>query len=324
MKFDFFRKKKYKKSEETIPSQPTLNVNLPEIYRGMQVYETESDGFCTFDEDYFAGENYIKTITKKKRKKFAPPKTPPSFFVGIFCGAISVLLLSGSIAFLSLFSKFGGIYTSVTVPDFTSLSESEAISLIKNNYKYFDYSIVYKENPNIDSGFIISQIPPPSTTRKLYGINGRITIKLTISKSQDPITLPNLAGQNTRDVILELQNAGVNVFVSETYSDTVKVGKIISSSHPTGSQLRKNDTIYITSSLGKKIGYVNTPNLVGMSESAAIALLKKQKLDINKVIYKESAFPIGTVIEQNIKEGSSLCEGSKITLSVSSGTNTKE
>ena len=321
MKFNFF-KKKAKKIEIT-PFEDLSKSSLPEIYRGMQIYESESDTFCTFDEDYFAGENY-KTTSKMKRISISPPKTPPTFFVGVFCGALSALILAGGIAFLSLFSKFGGIYTSVTVPNLTTLSEYEAVNLIKSNFKYFDYSIEYKENPNIEDGYVISQIPKPDTSRKLYGINGKITIKITVSKSSTALTLPNIIGQNAREVSLELQNFGVNVKLSEIYSDTVKIGKIISASHPTGSTLKKNDTVYITASLGKKINYVNTPNLIGMSETSAISLLGKIKLNINKVIYKNSTFPIGTVIEQSIKAGSSLREGTKITLSVSNGTATSE
>ena len=316
MKFNFFKKrKKHITTTDLIFENSITDTDLPEIYRGVQIYESESDRFCTFDENYFIGEDYPSE--PKKKITVPPPKTPPTFFVGIFCGALSVLILSGGITFLSLFSKFGGIYRLVTVPDFTSMNETEAITLIKNNYDCFDYSIEYKENPNADDNAVISQTPLPSTMRKLYGINGRICINLTVNKPADPITLPNLVGQNARDVILELKNAGINVFLTEVYSDTVKLGKIISSSHPSGSKLNKNDTIHINASLGKKTKYVDMPELIGISESEAIALLKKEKLNIGKVIYKSSPLPLGTVLEQSIKSGDAVREGSKITISVS-------
>lgn len=321
MKLNFFKKKK--QSTALVSSDDAFKVNLPEVFRGMQAYESDSDRFCTFDEDYFFGENY--EISKVRIKRIIPPpKTPPAFYFGIVCGAISILLISASISFLTLFSKFGGIYKSVTVPNFTSLTEDEAVDLIKNSYDYFDYSIEYKENPNISGGSVISQIPKPATTRKLYGINGHITIKLTVSKPTKTLTLPNLIGQNARDVALELKNAGINVYITKIYSSNVKTGKIISSSHPEGSLLQKNETVYITESLGKKISYVNVPTLIGISETDAITKLKKANLTLNKVIYKSSPLPIGTVIDQSIKEGSSVKEGSKITLSVSGGPFTEE
>lgn len=320
MNFNFFKKKE--RHEELTPSNGSSNdfkTSLPEIYRGMQVYESESDRFCTFDEDYFFGESYDLKQKNKKRKIIPPPKTPPSFFMGILCGTASVLLISGLITFLTLFSKSGGIYRSVTVPDLTSLTEDEAIALIEKERSYLDCKIQYKENPNVKEGSVISQIPKPSTTRKLYGINGRITVKLTVCKPAEKLTLPNLIGQNAREVLLKLQNAGINVSLSEEYSDTVKVGKIISSSHPEGSLLQKNDTVYITASLGKKYALVNVPNLLGMSEVEAIEKLKKENLEVNKVIYKSSELPLGTVIEQSIEPQASVKERSKITLFVSKG-----
>ena len=317
MNFSFFNRKK---NTSDIVLQPLNNSSdLPEIYRGMQVYESEADRFCTFDEDYFAGESY--EIRSRKTISISDPKTPPSFLFGILIGALSILLISGAIAFFSLFSKFGGIYRSVTVPALTSLSEDDAIALIKEDYDCFDYSIEYKYNPHVSKGTVISQIPKPSTMRKLYGINGRICIKLTVSGSNDEITLPDIIGQEARDISLELKNSGINVVISESYSDNVKIGKIIASSHPVGSKLKKNDTIYVTSSLGKKVSYVTIPSIIGKSESEAIAILKGRGLEINKVIYKPSEQPLGTVLDQSIQPGSTVREKSKITLTVSLGNN---
>ena len=315
MNFNIF--KRNKNTADIVLQSPAESAELPEIYRGVQVYETESDKFCTFDEDYFAGETYERRA--RKRINIRDPKTPPSFLLGIFFGSISALLISGGIAFFSLFSKFGGIYRPVSVPDLTSLSESEAIALISESYDCFDYSIEYKDNPHADHGTVISQIPKASTMRKLYGINGRICIKLTVSSSNEEITLPNIIGQEARDISLELKNSGINVVISETYSDNVKIGRIIASSHPVGSKLKKNDTIYITSSLGKKITYVTTPSLTDKSESEAIAILRDRGLEVSKVIYKASDSPLGIVIEQSIEAGSTVREKSKITLTVSKG-----
>lgn len=321
MKFKLFKRKKQENELSLTISTNNPHTSVPEIYRGIQVYEDESDRFGQFNEDAFAGESYE---LKKARKKISPPKTPPSFFAGIFCGAFSILLASGAIAFFTLFSKSGGIYESVTVPNLVSLDESVAISKIRTEYDRLDYSIKYENNPRAAEGAVISQTPKPSTVRKLYGINGRITIKLTVNKSSEPITLPDLTGLLARDVALELRNAGVNVYITETYSDSVKTGRIISSSHAEGSKLKKSDSIYITASLGKKVRYVTVPHLIGLSESAALSLLKKEELEIGKISYKASSLPLGTVIEQSIDRGSSIRSGAKVDVTVSIGSsNTK-
>ena len=56
-----------------------------------------------------------------------------------------------------------------------------------------------------------------------------------------------------------------------------------------------------------------------MSEVEAIEKLKKENLEVNKVIYKSSELPLGTVIEQSIEPQASVKERSKITLFVSKG-----
>ena len=316
MGFKLFKRKSKKNELALTILNDNSSTLYPEPYRGIQIYDDESDRFGQFNEDAFAGENYE---LNRQRKKISPPKTPPSFFAGIFCGALSILLASGAIAFFTLFSKSGGIYKTVTVPSLISLNQSDAISKICNDYDCFDYTIEYKSNPLAEEGAVISQTPNPSTVRKLYGINGRITIKLTVTKSTEPITLPNITGLSARDVSLELQNAGVNVYITEVYSDSVKAGKIISASHSEGSKLKKNDSIYITASLGASVRYINAPSLIGLSESAAISLLKKEELKLGKIIYKASSLPLGTVIEQSVDGGSSLQSGEKINLTISSG-----
>ena len=317
MKFNFFKKAKRKEAELGLTAINGDGASsLPKIYEGVQVYEDESDRFGTFDEDAFAGENYD---LKKAKKVIPPPKTPPSFFAGIFCGTLSILLVSGGIAFFTLFSKSGGVYVSVTVPDLISLDESSALSKIRDEYDCFDYTVEYEENPRTSEGTVIAQTPKPSTVRKVYGLNGRVTIKLTVTKSSEPITLPDINGLSARDVSLELKNAGINVYVSEVYSDAVKAGKIISSSHSTGSKLKKNDSIYITASLGKKIRYVTVPNLLGLSESAALALLSKEELSAGKIKYESSSLPLGTVIKQSVDGESSVRAGKSIDLTVSGG-----
>lgn len=321
MKFNFFKRKKAIKrkisAKETLsPIRYELNVakgSPPQIYRGVAPYETESDRFGIFDEDYFCGENY----EKKKRRTIPPPKTQPIFYLKILLCSTAALLVCGIIIFFSLFSRFGGGYEQIRIPDFTNLSEEDAISRLKEN-QYFNYTVEYRENPTVSYGTVVAQSPAPNTERKLYR-SDKIKITLTVSKKADPITLPNLLGQDARQVALELKNAGVNVTVKEAFSSTVKSGKIISSSLPKGSKLYKNDSIVITKSLGEPISYITVPTLLGLSESEAMSILGKGDFTISDIIYKNSHYPKGLVIEQSISEGLTVRKGEKISLTISIG-----
>lgn len=322
MKFSFFntlKKKKIKVSELQRPVSGRLKSSRsspPQIYRGVTIYESESDRFGSFDEDISLGE-YPRRV--KPRKIIPPPKTPPRFFAGILCGVIIAFSIFCGITFVSLFSKFGGIHRVVKIPSLVNMNEEAAISILNSAPKDFTYEIEYAENPNVPHGSIISQAPNPNAERKLYGLTEKIKIKLTVSKSSEPITLPELCGAEFRIAELELKNAGINVITKEAYSDSVAIGNVISCSHRLGSKLYSGDTVTLTVSLGKRIAYTNVPSLVGLSESEAIALIKRQRLTLSEVSYELSELPIGTVIKQSVDAGASVRELSVISFSVSAG-----
>lgn len=321
MKFNFFKKQKPDLNETEFFSITEENSYTPDIYRGVQIYENDDERFCPFDEDYFAGEEYD---LPKRQIKIKPPKTPPSFFLGMLCAALLIVSLSGGIAFLTLFSKFGGIHRTVTVPALTALTEEQALEALKKEQKNFNYKIKYANNPNVPDGTVISQMPLASAQRKIYGINEKLTVNIVISKKSSPITVPNLTGQSSRDIELELKNAGINVIIEELYSKSVDTGKIIAQSANAGSKLYPNDTVTLTVSAGPPIKYSQVPNVIGLSESKAISLLTVSGFKISSVTYEESALPQGTVTAQSIDSGASLRSGSPIALSVSIGTFAKK
>ena len=316
MNFNFFKKS----NTQEVNVEPTISSMPPEIYRGMQIYESESDKFCSFEEDYFLGEEYDFNHTKKRKKtSIKDPKISPLTFLGFFCGTSLVLILFGAIIFFTSFSRSGGIYQTIKIPSLVGFTESEALTTLSKNKDFFEYSIEYKENPNVPEGTVISQIPASNTERKLYGLGNKISVSLTVSKATEEITIPELSNQKARNVLLELRNAGINVSITEVYSDTIEAGKIISTSIPTGSKIKKNDSLILTVSKGKYQNLLPVPNLLGKPESTAEAMLKRYGFNLGNVIYESSDAPIGTVIAQSADVGASLLEGSKISITVSKG-----
>lgn len=326
MKFNPFKRKKAQKKDEQakqakddifLISSPKIS-ELPQIFQGLEPYESDSDRFAPFDEDAFAGEDYKSTKTKKI---IPPPKTPTSFFAGVFCASLLVLALAGGIAFLSLFSRFGGIYREITIPKLTALTEEQAFAVINDNKDFLQCAVVYEKNPSVPNGEVISQSPTPYTRRKLYGLGKKISVTLTVSKSDEPITLPNLSNQNARDVLLELNNAGINVITQKKHSSSTRAGLVISSSPAEGSLIYENDTVILNVSLGAEQKYQSAPNLIGLSESSAISKIKAEGLSLGDVSYERSELPFGTVIMQSVNAGEAIRSGDELSLLVSLGDN---
>ena len=84
-------------------------------------------------------------------------------------------------------------------------------------------------------------------------------------------------------------------------------------------QLSSGSTVYVTVSAGPNISYVEMPNLIGLSEEAAISKLESCGLSFGSSEFVRSDLDAGTVIGQSTDAFTDIEEHSKIYLRVSSG-----
>ena len=77
--------------------------------------------------------------------------------------------------------------------------------------------------------------------------------------------------------------------------------------------------VYLTVSAGPEIEYVSMPNLVGLSETAAIEKIEANELSYGGSEYVQSDLPAGTVIGQSVENYSLIAAHSKVILRVSTG-----
>ena len=141
-------------------------------------------------------------------------------------------------------------------------------------------------------------------------------IILTISGGEDVVntTVPSVTGETEDDAREKLEAAGFKVTVDYDYSSTVAEGKVIKAS-PSGS-VAKGTTVTITVSRGKQIQNVTMANLVGMTESDASQWLQNNGLSVY-TIYDDSKGEYGKVIACKYSEGTSVPEGTTVTITVS-------
>ncbi len=268
-----------------------------------------SDDFGRFDE---------KSEKKKRRKRPKPPSREWISPYKVF-GALAVTLgVSFVCAFVVIFSLFFGRigrYTTVNIPKF--VSESAMSATAKYN-DIFEYEIVYASNPERQDGIVLSQSPVSGVTRRFYK-GEKIKVTLTVNKDTPTFTLPSVVGKNGRDTELLLKNEGISVDYREEYSHSIPYGEIIAASLPEGAQMRRGDKIVLRVSRGKETEFFTVPNLIGLGELEAIAKLNALRFEVDVVKYEQSKQPIGTVITQSIAAGTTLPEGSRISLTVSGG-----
>ena len=107
--------------------------------------------------------------------------------------------------------------------------------------------------------------------------------------------------------------------IIDEISDSVPRNYVIDMSPAAGTPLEKGDWVYLTVSAGPEIEYVSIPNLVGLSEVAAIEKIEQNELSYGGSEYVTSDLPAGTVIGQSEDSYNLLPAHSKIILRVSTG-----
>jgi beta-lactam-binding protein with PASTA domain len=140
------------------------------------------------------------------------------------------------------------------------------------------------------------------------------TINLTVR-----VTVPNVVGQPQASAEAAIVAAGLTVgAISQANSAVVPAGNVISQNPVGGTLALAGSPVSLTISLGP--APVLVPNVVGMTQPAAEAAILAAGLQVGTVTTANSpTVPAGSVISQNPSAGSSVPEGSSVSLVVSLG-----
>ncbi|MFW0179685.1 Stk1 family PASTA domain-containing Ser/Thr kinase [Rothia sp. P7208] len=141
-------------------------------------------------------------------------------------------------------------------------------------------------------------------------------VLLTLSKGPSQLAIPdNVEGQSEAYVRSALQDAGfVPGRTSTVNSATIPAGMVVSLSKEPGSKVAAGSTIDIVLSDGK----VTVPELIGLSRDQAIAALSAPDvlLSTNIETVQTNAAPAGTVLSQSSAAGTTIGQGSTVTIRV--------
>lgn len=197
----------------------------------------------------------------------------------------------------------------VTVPKVEGMTKDDAIKAL--NEVGLGYRAVVQNSDTVSEGTVISQ---GTAAGKKVAKNTQIIITVSGGKEVKNITVPSVTGKTESEARTALEADGFVVDVDYQYSSTVENGKVIKAS-PSGS-VAQGSTITITVSRGKEIKNVTMANLIGKTESEA-----KQWIDSNglkySVKYTTTSGTYGNVVSCDYSEGTSVPEGTTVTITVS-------
>lgn len=197
----------------------------------------------------------------------------------------------------------------VTVPKVEGMTKDDAIKAL--NEVGLGYRAVVQNSDKVSEGTVISQ---GTAAGKKVAKNTQIIITVSGGKEVKNITVPSVTGKTESEARTTLEADGFVVDVDYQYSSTVENGKVIKAS-PSGS-VAQGSTITITVSRGKEIKNVTMANLIGKTESEARQWLDNNGLKAN-VSYTTTSGTNGYVVSSDYSEGTSVPEGTIVTITVS-------
>ena len=239
---------------------------------------------------------------------------------------VSTLLGAGIVLFVAL-AIFGWLWNywlrdlfsdpeRVTIPNFVGSSYEEIINN-KEFQNIFVFVPVYDVNNDADEGEIIGQSPDSGKSIMLSGEG--IEVELTVSTGVQMLKVPDVVNKEYREAVLEVQKVGLTPETVYELSSDITEDYVISTSPEAGDSLPVGSTVYITISMGPDVKTLQMPNVVGLTQNAAINKLESCKLVIGSVNPVSDDLPAGTIIWQSIPAYTTVNEHDKVYLQVSSG-----
>ena len=120
---------------------------------------------------------------------------------------------------------------------------------------------------------------------------------IIVSGGPGEATVPGVVGDKRAAAEKELEKAGFKTEVREENSDTVRAGRVISTSPPENSQLEKGRTVVLVVSSGPE--QVTVPDVVGDSEADARSALENAGLQVDVAERESEDEDPGTVLGQD-------------------------
>ena len=145
-------------------------------------------------------------------------------------------------------------------------------------------------------------------------------VQITVSSGTSGKEMPEVLNLAYETAFNMLAGKGFVVNKVESYSNTVEKGNVISQSPVAGTKALIGSTVTVTVSLGKEDTTVRVPNLIGLDEDEAVAVLIENNLAVGSVGQANSEeVAEGKVCYQSYSYGSFVERGTAIDFKVSMG-----
>lgn len=238
-----------------------------------------------------------------------------SFLAGTFGVLLSAVLL---LVFLWNFwlSDIFAPAERISLPNFVGTSYDALTGSAELNTLY-NFEVIFVVNTDAAPGLVLSQ--SPAAGRSMMVTPEGINVQITVSTGNTQNSVPEVLNMDYRTASALLRQAGFYVELQNTVSDSYTRDYVVRCDPEPGTLLGTGSTVTLLVSSGPQINTVTMPNLIGLSENAAIAQIENNRLSYGGSEYAASDLAAGTVIGQSSPAFGEIEEHSKVTLRVSTG-----
>ncbi len=221
-----------------------------------------------------------------------------------------VLLLASLAAIGALWYTFTGSY--VHMPNVVGQSSDTAVSTL--NDLGLSAKITKEFSEDVPKGIVIRTKPSPDTKAR----KGK-AVSVYVSKGQERYLIPtDVVGKNPTDVQAQLEALTLTVAATrQDYSDTVKVGSVITTDPAGGARVKRGADVTIIISKGP--APVVIPPISGLDLKVATTQLAALglKISVTEQLFDDSA--AGSILQVDPLPGQTVPKGSTVRVTVSKG-----
>ena len=233
-----------------------------------------------------------------------------SFF--LLLGAVGLMIFLWNFWLHDLFNPA----VRVTLPNFQG-QNYESVSMNPEYISTYSFNVLYMVDTDHEPGTILSQSPNPG--RSIMMTPGGVEVNLSVATGDTVATVPDVSNMDYRTATALLRQVGLYIEVINAYAETVDRDRVIRTDPVAGSDVTTTSLIYVYVSCGTEKRILTVPNLIGLSEEAAISQIESNGFSYGWSQKEHSDLMAGTVISQSLAAFTNEEEHSMIYLTVSSG-----
>ena len=295
-------KARYQSAEELIADLDRFTIDMNNA-------EDDAAAEATVDTPSVVPVRSVSEMSNEKYRRRRRRSSRVSYLAGTF-GVLLVVLALFSFLLRYFVNDLFSEAVWVEVPNFQGMNYEDIINNPDNNIYKFDIILM---TPTATK--VVQQDPVPGS-RATVDPDG-IRIQLYVSSGKDVV--PDVVNLDYREATAILRVAGYYAEVVDQLDESVARNTVMGSYPAPGEELEVGSVVYLTVSAGPEVSYVTVPNLVGLSEIAAIEKIESSELSYGGSEYVNSDLPQGTVIGQSVNAYDQLASHGKIILRVSTG-----